>query len=316
MNRKRKKLLIVLLSLLLTPIFINALIILLSKLKTKRYTSKDQYYTWRHGRVYYKVKGKGKPVLLLHGIGAGASSFEFRKNFDELAHSYRVYAIDLLGFGKSEHPAITYTGFLYVQLIIDFIQNVVGERVHIISSSHSTAYSIAAANLRPELIDKLILISPLGISQNKDFPTSMDALLKKVYQSPLAGTSFYHMLASKYSIEKFLRNQVYYNEVFVSDYIVEEYYHSAHLGGVNSKYAPACFLTQFLNLPVEEAFSCLSNDLCIVWGADCKINPLENLDEFIALQPESRIEIFEEARLLPHEEHAETFNEIVKDFLR
>ena len=67
-----------------------------------------RYYRWRGGDLAYAVAGEGEPLLLVHGIYAGASSFEFRKNFGELSRSFRVYALDLLGCGLSERPRRRY----------------------------------------------------------------------------------------------------------------------------------------------------------------------------------------------------------------
>ena len=61
-------------------------------------------YRWKGWDLSYSVAGEGEPLLLVHGIYAGASSFEFRKNFEELSRSFRVYALDLLGCGTSERP--------------------------------------------------------------------------------------------------------------------------------------------------------------------------------------------------------------------
>src|SRR3954453_2864200 len=67
-------------------------------------------FEWQHGNIFYKVAGEehdGAPLVFVNGIGAGASSFMWRKNFDELARDFRVYALDLLGFGFSDKPAGT-----------------------------------------------------------------------------------------------------------------------------------------------------------------------------------------------------------------
>jgi hypothetical protein len=68
-------------------------------------------YPWKYGDVFYQVKGSrnAKPLVLIHGFGPGASSYEWRKNVDALAEQFRVYALDLLGFGLSDRPAIDYT---------------------------------------------------------------------------------------------------------------------------------------------------------------------------------------------------------------
>ncbi|MDQ3637500.1 MAG: alpha/beta hydrolase, partial [Actinomycetota bacterium] len=64
----------------------------------------ERRYYWRGWKLAYRVAGEPQapPVLLVHGVYAGASSYEFRKNFLELAEDFRVYALDLLGCGLSE----------------------------------------------------------------------------------------------------------------------------------------------------------------------------------------------------------------------
>src|SRR5215212_9290422 len=69
-----------------------------------RLVLETRYHRWRCGDLAYSVAGDGEPLLLLHGVYAGASSFEYRKNFEELSKSFRVYALDLLGCGMSERP--------------------------------------------------------------------------------------------------------------------------------------------------------------------------------------------------------------------
>lgn len=77
-------------------------------------------------QINYRVEGdkEGPPVLLVHGFGANVN--HFRHQFPALvAAGYRVYAIDLLGFGASEKPlTAATTGFsieLFVQQLVDFL---------------------------------------------------------------------------------------------------------------------------------------------------------------------------------------------------
>ncbi|MBE9014430.1 alpha/beta fold hydrolase, partial [Pseudanabaenaceae cyanobacterium LEGE 13415] len=60
-------------------------------------------WMWKGFQVAYQAQGtEGIPVVLVHGFGA--SFFHWRKNIPELAKNCRVYAIDLIGFGKSAKP--------------------------------------------------------------------------------------------------------------------------------------------------------------------------------------------------------------------
>lgn len=66
------------------------------------------FYTEVHAPGHPAVKlfaeetGRGRPIVLLHGLGA--SSYTFRKIVPALARAHRVVAIDLKGHGRSDKP--------------------------------------------------------------------------------------------------------------------------------------------------------------------------------------------------------------------
>lgn len=83
----------------------------------------------------YAVAGhKGPAVLLVHGFGAFLE--HYRDNINHIAEGgKRVWAITLLGFGRSEKPNVFYTELMWAMLVRDFIIEVVGEPVHIVGNS-------------------------------------------------------------------------------------------------------------------------------------------------------------------------------------
>src|ERR1051326_8261059 len=92
-------------------------------------TGEERRYPWKYGDMFYEVKGArdAKPLLLIHGFGPGASSYEWRKNVDALAQQFRVYTLDLLGYGLSDRPNIDYTAETFTDLISDFLKEVIGK---------------------------------------------------------------------------------------------------------------------------------------------------------------------------------------------
>ncbi len=83
-------------------------------------------WKWRDYNINYVDIGgdqKKPPLLLIHGFGA--SVFHWRYNLPALARKYHVFAIDLLGFGLSDKPLITYTADVWRDQILDFISQVV-----------------------------------------------------------------------------------------------------------------------------------------------------------------------------------------------
>ena len=85
-------------------------------------------YNWRHGDIFFRKKGKGSPILLIHNVDHMLSSYEWDKIIYSLSKKHTVYAVDLLGCGRSDKPKFIYTNYIYVQLINDFIHILICER--------------------------------------------------------------------------------------------------------------------------------------------------------------------------------------------
>jgi pimeloyl-ACP methyl ester carboxylesterase len=64
--------------------------------------SDSQFLLIKGCRIHYRQSGKGRDIVLLHGIGA--SVFIWRHIYPMLSQHYRVTAIDFLGFGASDKP--------------------------------------------------------------------------------------------------------------------------------------------------------------------------------------------------------------------
>lgn len=83
---------------------------------------------------YANTGEEGPAVLLVHGFGAFLE--HYRDNICNIANGgNRVWAVTLLGFGRSEKPNVVYTELLWAELLRDFIVEVVEEPVHIVGNS-------------------------------------------------------------------------------------------------------------------------------------------------------------------------------------
>jgi pimeloyl-ACP methyl ester carboxylesterase len=106
--------------------------------------------------IFYTVKGEGRPLLLIHGYGAGIWVWE--KQIDVLSPFYRVYALDLIGHGFSDRPKISYTPQAYIHFLKDFMDGLGIEKASLIGNSMGGGIAWAMAILYPEQVDRLILI--------------------------------------------------------------------------------------------------------------------------------------------------------------
>src|SRR5919201_1427653 len=87
------------------------------------------------------IAGGAAGVALAAVNGAGARSFMWRRNFLPLSREHRTYAVDLLGFGYSDKPAgAPYSADLYVELISDFLREVVARPAAVVAHTLSAAF--------------------------------------------------------------------------------------------------------------------------------------------------------------------------------
>ena len=272
------------------------------------------FFRWKHGRVFYKTAGAqnpGLPLIFIHGVGAGASSFMWRKNFDELAKVFRVYAFDLLGFGFSDKPAVaSYSADLYVELITDFIREVSGSPANVIASSLGAAYAIRVADEHPELINSMILNGPAGADALNRRPGMAGAAFYGLLQSPVLGTSFYNVMASERSIRDYARDNLFYDHRRVTDRLVANLYATSHQAG--AQHAIAAFLAGYLNTDTQSPFSRLMQPIVLVWGKQDATMPLEKGLSLQELNHRARLEVFDYCRMMPEQEQPEKFNSLVR----
>ena len=137
-----------------------------------------QYYNWRFGKIAYKNAGSGRPVLLIHDLSVCSSSNEWHKVVEKLSKTNTVYALDLLGCGCSDRPLLTYTNFLYVQLITDFIKHIIGEKTDVIVSGDSSSFVLMASANDETIINRIIMINPQNLINLAKVPTKRTKLIK------------------------------------------------------------------------------------------------------------------------------------------
>lgn len=273
------------------------------------------FFRWKHGRVFYKTAGAenaGPPLVFIHGVGAGSSSFMWRKNFDDLAKDFHVFAFDLLGFGFSDKPpTAAYSADLYVELVTDFIREVTGQPANVVASSLGAAYAIRVADEHPELINAMILNGPTGSDTLNRRPGMAGAAFYGLLQSPILGTSFYNVMASERSIRDYARDNLFYDHRRVTDRLVANLYATSHQPG--AQHAIAAFLSGYLNTDTKSPFSRLTQPAVLVWGKQDNTTPVETGAGLLQLNPRASLKVFDYCRMMPEQEQPERFNDLVRE---
>lgn len=268
------------------------------------------FYEWKFGKIYYTKKGEGKPILLIHDLNTCSSSYEWNKVVDELSKSNTVYCMDLLGCGRSEKPCLTYTNFLYVQLITDFIKHVIGEKTDVIATGESGAFTIAACKNDSSIIEQIIMVNPYKLELLSKIPTKRTKIVTWLINLPIVGTFLYNILNKRDNIESLFINNYYYNTDKIDEEILKTYYEAAHSGDSSSKYLFASLKGSYTTINIPFCLQELNNSIYIIAG---KENPFykEYAEEYKVILPSIEIIDFEEAKYLPQLENPEDFIEQV-----
>ncbi|HEX5973731.1 MAG TPA: alpha/beta fold hydrolase, partial [Rubrobacteraceae bacterium] len=270
-------------------------------------------YRWSGGDLAYSVAGEGEPLLLVHGVYAGASSFEFRENFYELSRSFRVYALDLLGCGRSERPSRRYEPEDVALQVEDFVREEIGGAAHLVASSLTAALVMPAVVRSPRLFKKLVLICPTGYGTLDRQSGRLGDVIYGLFLAPVLGNSLYHAIVSRWGIRYYLGRMAYNDADLVTEELVEDFHKVSHQ--IGARYFPAAFVSGKLNFGVADLWPRVPHRTLICWGLEARTVPVRESQCFVQNNPRSEPRIFKDAALLPHDERARTFNEETKTFL-
>ncbi|MFD1597456.1 alpha/beta fold hydrolase [Halobellus rarus] len=262
-------------------------------------------FEWNGIDVRYTEAGDpdDPDLLLLHGINAAGSSGEFRAVFEDLADDYHVVAPDLPGFGTSERPPLRYSATLYEEFVRDFASEF--DRPSVVASSLTGAYLTAVA-------DDLDLASVVLICPTERGGPDRNLLARELLRSPLVGEALFNLLASKPSIRYFNADHGYYDMDRVSESWMDYEWRTAHQP--NARYAPASFVSGFLNadIDLEETLSQMDVPVTLLWGREADITPLKRGRD-LAAASDCRLVVIDDAKLLPHVEFPEQALDVIRD---
>ena len=126
-------------------------------------------WNWNGFKCHWRLLGKEnkQPLVFIHGFGA--SSAHWRKNAAAFAKAgFRVYALDLIGFGLSEQPLSSkqekLDNFFWAQQLIAFLEDIAqvktSTKAVLIGNSLGALVAINTVSIRPDLV-KAVVASPL-----------------------------------------------------------------------------------------------------------------------------------------------------------
>ncbi|KAL6004875.1 hypothetical protein ACLOJK_005431 [Asimina triloba] len=259
----------------------------------------------------YTVAGhEGPAILLVHGFGAFLE--HYRDNIHEIAGSgNRVWAITLLGFGKSEKPNIVYTELVWAELLRDFIIEVVGEPATVAGNSIGGYFVALVAGFWPSLVKSVVLINTAG----SVIPGYSSVQLPAASQT--SGTKWlgsrFLLLYLRFRAGNILKNCYPVNTDRVDEFLVGEILRASYDPGV--LVVLESIFNFNLSIPLNYLFDSFGGKVLIVQGTK---DPLTKSKIRLSMLKEhcSGIAIRElDAGHCPHDELPHQVNSIIQEWI-
>lgn len=190
----------------------------------------SQYWSWRDQNIHYVHQGSATPrppLLLIHGFGA--STDHWRKNIADLQADFDVWAIDLLGFGRSGKPNQVYDGDLWRDQLADFIAEVIGRPAVLAGNSLGGYSALKVAAQRPAQAAGLVLLNSAGPFSDAPTPTvspvkkALGKTIRDLMLQPLPSWLLFQYVRRKSTIRKTL-GQVYLDKTAITEQLVDDIY--------------------------------------------------------------------------------------------
>ena len=298
----------------------------------------SKYWSYKDLRVHFRVTGEesNPPIVLIHGFGA--SSDHWRNNAEIFAsEGFRVFGIDLIGFGKSEQNLQSKIKHLENQFwanqLASFLDEIVdiqkNGKVILIGNSLGALTAITTLSNRPELIKTIIaapLPEPVFVNPIKfSFPNWLlkvkSFLIKIVFH--LFPLKTLVNLISRTKLITFALQSAYFRSI--SNDTPLKRIVTVPAQRVNASKALRAMCIGMSNRPnsakgpsIIEKIQNLPNrpPILLIWGKQDKLIPIFLAKKLIKLHPWLKLTVVNDAGHCPHDELPKHFNQIVMKWLK
>jgi pimeloyl-ACP methyl ester carboxylesterase len=265
------------------------------------------FITLRGAEIHYIQKGSGEQtIILVHGLGGGA--FTFRNNIDALADKgYKVYAIDLKGFGFSEKViGSDYSHIEQAKILLDFMEKKGIEKATVAGHSMGGRIALIAYDMKPQNFDSIILIDSAGLENNS--PAFYNLLITQ----PIVDILYYNIFVKEKNFQKFL-SSAFFNSDFVSPEVIRLYLEPFKIKNANRAFLS--ILKSNSAYDIDSVLKKINIPVLIIWGRNDGWISLESAYRFNLLIKDSELAVIDNAGHVSMEEQPEAVNNKIIEFL-
>lgn len=253
-------------------------------------------------KIRYLEEGSGPNLILVHGLGGSSSSWI--NNISNLAEDHHVYAMDMLGFGRSDKPKIDYTIDLFVDMLKGFMDILAIEKASMIGSSLGGQMVTEYALNHPDRVDRLVLVAPAGFTPKTFKGTSTLRNYTRIFNAK-SKNGLKHLLEKVHGTSI---NDEYLEWVY--EYIRTDNAKHAFMSALRNSAKAERLSRRFTKILESTSIKAM-----VIWGKDDRIIPVRYAEQFINM-PNCRLIVLENCGHRPHVEASSLFNEYVRLFLK
>lgn len=277
------------------------------------------------GPVHYAdFGGSGPPLVMVHGLGG--SRLNWLAVGPKLAAGHRVYAVDLLGHGRTPRAGRPATLANHRRLLDAFVERVAGAPATLVGNSTGGHLSILEAALRPEAVAALVLVDPavpVPVGGAALPPPAvllvLPLLVRGVGEAMLRASA--RRLTPEQLVERTLRLVSPHPERIPQDLVRAHV--EAYLARHGSAEADRAFLQTARSLTAanlrRRRFYALARRVkapaLVVQGAKDRLVPMRAIHRLLEIRPDWELQVFPELGHVPMMEDPDAFAEAVRRWL-
>lgn len=243
----------------------------------------------KEGEYKFIEIGKGRPLIILHGLMGGLSNFSgvtefFNKN------GYKVILPDLPLYSK---PLLSTNVKTFAEYIKNFIDTKGYNDVILLGNSLGGHIGLLYTKLYPAKVKGLILTGSSGL-----------------YESAMGSG---YTKRSDYEVMKAKVQEVFYDPEVATKELVDEVY--ATVNDRNKLIKTLAIAKSAIRHNMAKDLPNITTPSCIIWGKNDIVTPPDVGEEFNRLLPDSELFWIDKCGHAAMMEHPDTFNKIVFDWL-
>jgi pimeloyl-ACP methyl ester carboxylesterase len=250
-------------------------------------------------------------VVLVHGNGDEADTWRYV--FTTLSRQFRVVALDLPGFGRSQPIPNGNLESLNAALS-RFLDALALQRVHLVGSSLGAVVCTMYASQNPNRVASLTLVGGVGLGfGDVNVSSGIQSLLE-----PEIGESYYNGLRTLGQDAAFATLEPYYANLQALPKTDLEFLRQRVWARVWSDTQRDAFLAALRSLfdPNLSTISRLERlPLRLIWGEKDNIVSIQSAHRMLTEFPQAKLEVIKGAGHLPHQEQPKAFLEVLEPFL-